>query len=64
MGIIYWARLSHVNNTQIDVQEIDVVMSMYNLIKYRDNYLKTTLKVYGNITCARGKVIKSFSCNN
>ena len=34
---------SRVNNTQIDhAQYIDVVMPMYNLIEYRDNYSKKT----------------------
>ena len=33
----------HVDNTQVDdAQCIDVVMSMYNLIEYSDNYLKTS----------------------
>ena len=33
--------ISRINNTQIDgVQYIDVVMSMYNLIEYSDNYSK------------------------
>ena len=32
-----------VDNTQVDdAQCIDVVMSMYNLIEYSDNYLKTS----------------------
>ena len=32
-----------VNNTQIDnAKDIDIVMSMYNLIEYSDNYAKTT----------------------
>ena len=31
------------NNTQIDNAEyIDIVMSMYNLIEYSDNYSKTS----------------------
>ena len=31
-----------INNTQVDdAEEIDVVMPMYNLIKYSDNYSKT-----------------------
>ena len=34
--------ISNVNNTQIDsAKDIDVVMPMYNLIEYRDNYSKT-----------------------
>ena len=35
--------ISKINNTQIDNAEyIDIVMPMYNLIEYRDNYLKTS----------------------
>ena len=31
------------NNTQVDeIQETDVVMPMYNLIEYNDNYSKTS----------------------
>ena len=44
-GVIFkkWARftecISEISNTQIDnAKNIDVVMSMYNLIKYSDNY--------------------------
>ena len=34
--------ISKINNTQIDDAEyIDIVMSMYNLIEYSDNYSKT-----------------------
>ena len=34
--------ISEVNNTQIDyAKDIDIVMSMYNLIEYSDNYAKT-----------------------
>ena len=34
---------SEINNTQIDnAKDIDIVMSMYNLIAYSDNYVKTT----------------------
>ena len=33
--------ISEINNTQVDnAEEIDVVMSMYNLIEYSDNYLR------------------------
>ena len=33
--------ISEINNTQIDsAKDIDVVMSMYDLIKYSDNYSK------------------------
>ena len=35
--------ISEINNTQIDnVKDIDIVMSLYNLIEYSDNYVKTT----------------------
>ena len=38
--------ISKINNTQIDDAEyIDIVMSMYNLIEYSDNYSKT----YGSL---------------
>ena len=34
--------ISEINNTQIDnTKDIDMVMLMYNLIEYSDNYLKT-----------------------
>ena len=35
--------ISEINNTQIDsAKDIDVIMSMYNLIEYSDNYSKTS----------------------
>ena len=35
--------ISEINNTQIDnAKDIDVVMPMYNLIEYNDNYSKTS----------------------
>ena len=35
--------ISKINNTQIDnAQYIDIVMPMYNLIEYSDNYSKTS----------------------
>ena len=42
-----WAQftgcITRINNTQIDdAQHTDVAMSMYNLIKYSDNYSKTS----------------------
>ena len=34
---------SKINNTQIDdAKDIDIVMPMYNLIEYTDNYFKTS----------------------
>ena len=41
--------ITEINNTQIDhSKDIDVVMPIYNLIEYSDNYSKTS-EVYGNI---------------
>ena len=35
--------ISETNNTQIDdAKDIDVLMPMYNLIEYNDNYSKTS----------------------
>ena len=35
--------ISEINNTQIDnAKDIDIVMPMYNLIEYSDNYARTT----------------------
>ena len=35
--------ISEINNTQVDdAKDIDIVMPMYNLIEYSDNYLKTS----------------------
>ena len=35
--------ISEIKNTQVDnAKDIDIVMSMYNLIEYSDNYAKTT----------------------
>ena len=40
--------LSEINNTQLDnAKDIDIVMTMNNLIEYSDNYSKNQ-KVYGN----------------
>ena len=34
--------ISRINNTQVDnAQDIDIVMRMYNLIEYSDNYSRT-----------------------
>ena len=36
-------RISRINNTEIDnSKDIDIVMPMYNLIEYSDNYSKTS----------------------
>ena len=35
--------ISEINNTQIDnAEDIDIVMPMYNLTEYSDNYARTT----------------------
>ena len=35
--------ISEINNTQIDnVKDIDVIMPIYNLMEYSDNYSKTS----------------------
>ena len=35
--------MSEISNTQVDnAKDIDIVMPMYNLIEYSDNYTKTT----------------------
>ena len=40
---LFTNRISEINNTQIDnAKDIDIVMSMYNLIEYSDNYSKTS----------------------
>ena len=44
--------ISEINNTQIDnAKDIDIVMSMYNLIEYSDNliFMQKQQEVYGNI---------------
>ena len=39
----FTSRVSKINNTQVDdAQYIDLVMSIYNLIEYSDNYSKTS----------------------
>ena len=39
--------ISENNNTQVDnAKDIDIVMSMYNLIEYSDNYTKTTGRLW------------------
>ena len=36
-------RISEINNTQVDnAKDISIVMPIYNLIKYSDNYAKTS----------------------
>ena len=46
--------ISEINNTQVDNAKVtEVVMLMYNLIRYSDNYLKTpeSLWQYGRDNC-------------
>ena len=39
--------MSEINNTQIgNAKDIDIVMPMYNLIEYSDNYAKTTERLW------------------
>ena len=39
--------ISRINNTEIDnAKDIDIVMPMYNLIEYSDNYSKTSGNLY------------------
>ena len=39
--------ISETNNTQIDnAKDIDIVMPMYNLIEYSDNYSKTSASLW------------------
>ena len=41
--------ISEINNTQIDnAKDINIVMPMYNVIEYSDNYSKNP-EAYGNI---------------
>ena len=38
--------ISEINNTQIDnAKDIDIVMPVYNLIEYSDNYSKTSRRL-------------------
>ena len=61
--------ISEINNTQIDnAKDIDIVIPMYNLIEYSDNYAKTTgsLWQYGKNIPARNNnnEIVVFTGNN
>ena len=60
--------ISEINNTQIDnAKDIDIVMSMYNLIEYSENYVKITgsLRQYCNDIPARNhKQIVNFAADN
>ena len=53
--------ISEINNTQIDnAKDIDIVMSMYNLIEYSDNYANTigSLWQYCKDIPARNNIMK------
>ena len=42
-GVAFKNCISEISNTQVDnAKDIDIVMTMYNLIEYSDNYAKTT----------------------
>ena len=44
---IFIEYFSNIDNTQIyNAKDVDVVMTMYNLIEYGDNYLKTLRQYY------------------
>ena len=39
--------ISEINNTQADnTKDLNIVMEMYNLIEYNDNYLKKFVSLY------------------
>ena len=61
--------ISDINNTQVDnVKDIDIVMPMYNLIKYSDNYSKTSGSLWQYckdiLAVDNNNVIVNFSENN
>ena len=60
--------ISEINNTQVDnAKDIDIVMPMYNLIEYSDNYSKTsgTLWQYcKDIPAVNNNAIVDFTDNN
>ena len=60
--------ISEINNTQIDnAKDIDIVMPIYNLIKYSDNYSKTSgslWKYCKNIPAVNNNAIIDFTDNN
>ena len=58
--------ISEINNTQVDnAKDIDIVMPMYNLIEYSDNYAKTSGSLWQyyrdepNIVLANSESFKS-----
>ena len=45
--------MSEINNTDLDnAKGLDIVMAMYNLIEYSDNYSKTSGSLW-QYTCSR-----------
>ena len=53
--------ISEINNTQVgNAKDIDIVMPMYNLIEYSDNYSKAC----GNICVDNNNAIVNFAENN
>ena len=39
--------ISEINNTQVDkARDLDIIMPMYNLLEYSENYLKTSGSLY------------------
>ena len=47
--------MSEINNTQVDnAKDIDVVMPIYNLKEYSDNYSKTSGSLW---QCCRDKLV-------
>ena len=60
--------IGEINNTQIDyAKDIDIVMPMYNLIEYSDNYAKTTGSLWQyckDIPARNNGLIVTFAENN
>ena len=61
--------VSEINNTQVDnAKDIDIVMSMYNLIEYSDNHLKTSRNLgqycKGKLAVDNNNAIVNFADNN
>ena len=60
--------ISEINNTQVDnAKDIDIVMPMYNLIEYSDNYAKTSGSLWQcclDIPAVNNNAIVDFTNNN
>ena len=60
--------ISEINNTQVDnARDIDIVMPMYNLIEYSDNYSKTSGSLWQyckDIPAVNNDAIVNFADNN